>query len=235
MTTNVLIVDNHEGFLKTRSEFLTREGYDVTIATSPAEARQKLKAAQVDIMITDIRLLDDNDDKDTSGITLAKDSDAKIPKIIMTNFPTVDGVRAALRPSLEGLSPVIDFISKAEGPEAMLAAVRRAVAVHIKEDPREVSLNISEMLERDYEEARKQAVLTHRIRLILVVVGAIVIVAGAVNVVVGETDVGILSVISGVLVESLGLFFAKLSEDANKRMDRYHKELLKLYMNNENK
>lgn len=131
--TNVLLVDNHEDFLSTRSEFLIRAGYNVAVATSPATAREKLKTNTVDIMITDIRLLDDNDDKDTSGLTLARDSDQNIPKIVMTNFPTVDGVRAALRPRLEELSPAVDFISKAEGPEVMLAAVRRAVASHINE------------------------------------------------------------------------------------------------------
>ncbi|MBK8128920.1 MAG: response regulator [bacterium] len=233
MTLTVLLVDNEPDFLQTRAEFLTQEGYQVITADSPAAARQALKTAPPDILITDVRLLDDDDERDTSGLTLIQDVDPQIPKIVLTGFPSVNAVRHALRPRGDGQATAVDFIGKQEGPEAMLSAVRRAVAVHIQKQPRQVSLNISVLLEQDYAEARRQAILTHRIRLILITVGAVVIVAGAIDVIWRQSAAGILSIVSGILIEALGALFAKLSEDANKRMDRYHKELLKLYQSSE--
>jgi DNA-binding NtrC family response regulator len=226
----ILFADNDANFLKTRSEFLEHESYRVIPATDPIEARQALERGGIDLAILDIRLRDDDDEKDTSGLTLAKEVSCPVPKIILTAFPSVDAVREALKPQLSGLPAATDFVSKREGPEALIAAVERSIAVHLKRHPKQVVLNLSEQLEEDYEEARKQAIFTHRVRLVLLVVGSVVIIGGAAGVILGHTAVGALSAASGVVAEVLAALFSRLSEDANKRMDKYHKELLKLYI-----
>jgi DNA-binding NtrC family response regulator len=228
--TTILFAENDPDFLKTRTEFLEQERYRVIPATDPTEARRVLERGKIDLAILDIRLRDDDDEKDTSGLTLAKEVARSVPKIILTAFPSVDAVREALKPQLSGLPAVTDFVSKQEGPEALIASVERSVAVHVEEHPKQVVLNLSEQLEKDYEEARKQAIFIHRVRLVLIVVGSVVIIGGAVGVVLGHTAAGALSAASGVLAEVLAALFSRLSEDANKRMDRYHKELLRLYM-----
>lgn len=229
----ILFADNDPDFLNTRTEFLKQEGLRVIPAASPTEARRLLERGEVDLAILDMRLRDDDDERDTSGLTLAKEVAHSVPKIILTDFPSLHGVREALRPQPYGLPPAVDFLSKREGSEALVAAVRRSIAVHIEKRPREAFLNLSEQLEKDYEEARNQAVFIHRVRLVLIAVGGVVIICGAVGVVLGHSAAGALNVVSGVVAEALAALFSKLSEDANKRMDKYHKELLRLYMERE--
>ena len=123
----ILFADNDPDFLKTRTDFLEQEGYRVLPATDLTEARRLLERGEVDLAILDIRLRDDDDEKDTSGLTLAKEAALSMPKIILTNFPTVSAVRDALRPQLEGLPAAVDFVEKKEGPEKLLSVVRQVL------------------------------------------------------------------------------------------------------------
>lgn len=125
----ILFADNDPDFLKTRSEFLEQEGYQVVFAADPTEARRKLEAGGIDLAILDIRLLDDDDEKDVSGLTLAKEVARTVSKIILTGFPSFDYVREALRPQPDGLPAAVGFVAKEEGPEALLQAVRKALGL----------------------------------------------------------------------------------------------------------
>lgn len=132
----ILFADNDPDFLKTRTEFLERDGYQVIPAADPTEARCILERGGIDLAILDIRLRDDDDEKDTSGLTLAKKAARPLPKIILTAFPSVDAVREALRPQLSGLPTAVDFVSKPEGPEALVQAVQRVLGSLAKQrDP----------------------------------------------------------------------------------------------------
>ncbi len=123
----ILFVDNTSTFLEVRSEYLKREGYQVIQAHSPAEAHILLAKHHVDVIVLDIRLLDDDDEKDISGISLAKEVSKIAPTIILTAYPSPDAVREALRPQLDGLPASVDFISKAEGTESFLRAIVHAL------------------------------------------------------------------------------------------------------------
>ena len=61
----ILLADNDVDFCETRCEFLKRAGFDVIRAASPEEARKKLVDENPDVAILDIRLLDDDDEKDS--------------------------------------------------------------------------------------------------------------------------------------------------------------------------
>ena len=226
----ILIADNDPAFSKALDGLLEQEGYQVLLASSPAEARRLLEQGGIDVALIDVRLQDDSDANDLSGLEIAEGVASSVPKIVLTSYPTVDTIRAALSFRSEGLPKAVDFMAKQEGPEKLLASIKRAVAVYSDKSPKRVVLDISEQLEKDYEESRKQAVFTHRIRLVLIVVGSLVIIVGGVGVLLGKTTAGLLSVLSGAIVEALAGLFSKISEDANKRMDSYHGELLKLYV-----
>jgi len=137
----ILFADNDANFLKTRTEFLRQEGYHVIEAANSTEARQRLGAGGIDLAILDIRLEDDGDERDLSGLWLAKETAEKVPtivtsgfmeqmvpKIILTGFPSYENVREALAPRVGGLPAAVDFVAKQEGPEALLAAIRRALS-----------------------------------------------------------------------------------------------------------
>jgi len=136
----ILFADNDEDFRKTRAEFLEQEGYLVIQAVNSTDARQRLEAGGIDLAILDIRLENDNDERDVSGLWLAKETAEKmptivtsgfmeqmVPKIILTGFASYENVREALAPRVGGLPAAVNFVTKQEGPESLLAAVRRAL------------------------------------------------------------------------------------------------------------
>lgn len=122
-TKTILFADNAPEFLKIRREFLETEGYRVVSASNPTEARQLFEQGWIDLAVLDIRLLNDDDEKDLSGLLLAKEVARHIPKIMLTGYPSVDVVREALKPQLEGLPASVEFVAKEEGPEALIQAI----------------------------------------------------------------------------------------------------------------
>ena len=77
----ILFADNDPDFLSTRREFLEQAGYDIILASTPAEAEKHLLHGKIDLAILDIRLKDDGDEKDTSGLVLAREVALLVPKI----------------------------------------------------------------------------------------------------------------------------------------------------------
>ena len=120
----ILLADNNIDFLQTRRVLLEQAGYKVITASNLIEARQLLGSTHIDLAILDIRLEDDKDEKDISGLLLARESAHSVPKIMLTLYPSVDTVR----PSLSGLTPggavAVDYVTKADGPEALLRVIR---------------------------------------------------------------------------------------------------------------
>jgi len=127
----ILFADNDPDFLETRSESLEKAGYKIVKATSVAEAEKYLREMWTPIAILDIRLENDDDDKDASGLTLVNaDFTRSITKIILTNFKTPlarDLVRAGQR----GRPLAIDIVEKQEGPDALLRVIHEALTYHI--------------------------------------------------------------------------------------------------------
>ncbi len=133
MAKKILFIDNDQDFLDTRVEKLSKEGYEVLEAVSIENAEQILERNWIHVAIIDVRMRDENDGKDTSGLSFAKKKIYEsIPKIILTGYPSFEYVREALGPALEGMPPAVDFLSKQEGWEAMLHAVEQAFAKHIR-------------------------------------------------------------------------------------------------------
>lgn len=125
----ILFADNDSDFLETRREFLERDGYEVIRAISPSEARNKLASERPDLAILDIRLVNDDDEKDNSGLELAKEVSRSVPVLLLTGYPSLEYARQVLKPQFDGLPAAYDFIVKRDGPEAMLTAVRSALQI----------------------------------------------------------------------------------------------------------
>jgi len=125
----ILFAENDRDFLETRGEFLERAGYTVIPALSPTEARKKLEEENPDLAILDIRLINDDDEKDNSGLELAKEISRSVPVLLLTGWPSLEYARQVLKPQLDGLPAAYDFITKHDGPEAMLTAVKLALQV----------------------------------------------------------------------------------------------------------
>jgi DNA-binding response OmpR family regulator len=133
MKKRVLFADNDPDFLDTRSEHLEKAGLEVFKVTSFEEAEKFLSDHWIHLAIIDIRLRDDNDNRDTSGLMLAKqEAYRSVPKIILTRFPSYEYVREALGPALDGLPPAVEFLAKQEGAAAMMQAVEEAFAKYVR-------------------------------------------------------------------------------------------------------
>jgi len=120
----ILYADNDRPYLEGRSEFLEDEGFQVIKAFSPEQVEQALDRENIHLAILDIRLVDDNDDRDVSGFLLAKNERYKrIPKIFVTGFPSFEAVRDAYG-AIIGEQPIAQaFLSKEEGPDALVDAL----------------------------------------------------------------------------------------------------------------
>ena len=120
----ILLADNDIYFLKIRKVSLERAGYRVLTASDPIEARQLLSSTHIDLAILDICLENNRDEKDISGLLLARDSAHSVPKIMLTEYPSLETLRHALSGLMPGGAIAADYVTKADGPEALLRAIR---------------------------------------------------------------------------------------------------------------
>ena len=132
---SVLIVDNVPEAIQPRQDYLEAAGYQVLTATDPGTAKAILTDSWLHLAIVDIRLVDDFDERDFSGLDLVKATDPVIPKIVLTNYPTWEAVREALGPNVEGIPPAAYFLSKGDGLEALLSAVEQTFQTHVCFNP----------------------------------------------------------------------------------------------------
>lgn len=130
--TTILVADNNAEFLKSISWFLVQEEYRVLTADNRESAREILEQNVADLAVLDIRLANDLDEKDLSGLDLARTARTTTPKIIYSEFPTYEAARIALGPRIDGLPPAVNFVGKDEGPQALLTAIRNGLLLNAK-------------------------------------------------------------------------------------------------------
>ena len=116
----VLIADNNLHQLRTCQEHLENNNCLVHLATSPDEARRILESElQLDVAIIDIRLRDDGDERDTSGLQIAK-LRPDVSKIILTAYPDYRTTRTALNRHL----PIAhEYLAKSEGLPKLMSTI----------------------------------------------------------------------------------------------------------------
>lgn len=133
MNIKVLVVDNDLSYLDATARFLEVHDYDVYRAVSLERAQQLFDYTWVHVALIDVRMRDDTDRNDTSGLLLAKDSRYRsIPKIMLTQHPSYEYVREALGPDLEGIVPAVDFHSKLEEPEMLIRVLKQTFEQHVR-------------------------------------------------------------------------------------------------------
>jgi len=129
---SILIADNHQDFLDTCAELLETAGYQVYKAINPIEAREIMETAHLHLAVLDLRLNDDDDPNDKSGLKLAQNVARTLPKLILTRFPSVEDVVASLKSDLENLPPAVDFVDKRLGFETLAPSVKQVLDAHVR-------------------------------------------------------------------------------------------------------
>jgi DNA-binding response OmpR family regulator len=118
----LLLVENDPDYRHSLHSLLELENFTVDEAESLEGATKKLNR-NYDVVLADLRLSDEKDDYDLSGLEVAKKAyELEVPCILITAYPSVDVVRLALRS--RGAEPLTeDVIPKAAGPQAVLDAI----------------------------------------------------------------------------------------------------------------
>ena len=136
----ILFIDNDKDFLATRAEILSRKLKKAKFipASTISDARQILEYNYINIAIVDIRLVDDNDEYDATGLELASNTKYRpIPKIILTAYPSYEAARDALKLAPDGeLPPAVAFLSKTESTQKFIQTIQDVLDryVRINED-----------------------------------------------------------------------------------------------------
>jgi DNA-binding response OmpR family regulator len=254
----VLMADNLPSFLDERREFLKQAGYTVVTADNPMDTERILKRGGVDLAILDIRLVNDDDEEDTSGLELAQKFGQKVPIIMLTGFPTWENVKTSLGRDLNGMSPAVDFLSKEESPNLMIQTVNLTIehpslkrnmllefqsessqALHEilqKNEPPETTEKFQKSLERTErdllqyrKEISQQSGNYQRIAISTGLVGVGVIFAGTLLVFLSVIPFAMLSGAVGVVAEAISILFIKRAVQASKQVDENYKELQEIY------
>lgn len=127
----ILFIDNDRDFLDARAELLEKSGFTVIKAYTLDEARHALENDYVHLAILDIRMQDEDDERDESGLRLAEDSKYRsIPKIILTAFATVKYTRQALRIQSDGSRYVYDVLAK-EDSDNFISEIQHIIDEHV--------------------------------------------------------------------------------------------------------
>lgn len=122
----ILLVDNDKGFLSVYARLLEQEGYRVYQAGSVIEGETILDSTHIHLLICDIRLEDDDDDQDISGLLLVeKKKFSHISKLMLTSFPSWDYARRVLGAKIEDTN-ILDLLNKADGPLQIIDKVNDA-------------------------------------------------------------------------------------------------------------
>ncbi len=224
----ILFVDNAPELLKARIELLEAQGYRMILAKTPSETYWWLDQGGIDLMILDVRLHDDSDEKDFSGLELAKEVGGTIPKIILTDHPTTEAALAAFRPQIQkdGLPIAVEFVSKKVGISELIQSIERALGPDLVwlYKVKQAIDGTEDEIKTDHEYVRLQSRVFFRLTLIAIIVGTSCLFTGIFFALWGKLDVVPASTIASVLTNVIGYLFFKRVDLANSRLDLYHHE-----------
>lgn len=130
--TNILVIDNDAAYRKSLAEGVLASGEFVVFeAGGPAEAREILERELVHLAIIDVRLNDDEDMEDGSGLELAREIDPVVARILLGERPpggvaSVGAFNKAMI-SVKGRFVEMYVVSKRESPFVMAQVMDRAL------------------------------------------------------------------------------------------------------------
>lgn len=112
MISSILVVENDKDFRKTVCDYLIIAGYKVSETEFLPQAEEMLKSHKFDAAIVDVRMKDDENSFDWSGLVLARTiAGYKVPVVILTAHDSTDDVERAYTVA-PGVKPPAAFISK---------------------------------------------------------------------------------------------------------------------------
>jgi DNA-binding NtrC family response regulator len=118
---NILVIDDEELITKSLLNLLKNEGYNVAVAKSGLEALSKIKEADFDLVISDVRMPDMDGVETIKQIRayLEKSNKKSIPEVMITGYADVDKYESAM--SME----IADYLYKPFDNKEFLRIVKK--------------------------------------------------------------------------------------------------------------
>jgi DNA-binding NarL/FixJ family response regulator len=133
---HVLLADNEDSVLRSIGRTLTNAGHFVLAARSVQQAKEILAEERVHAIVVDIRLEDDSDEDDVSGLELAAEVDGVVGKVITTGFDlsqrAIDRIWGSITSKI---NPGPLYVNKFDEPEKFVATVNRALREQVRISP----------------------------------------------------------------------------------------------------
>lgn len=129
--TRILLADNDAESLASYGGLLESEGYEVVRCPSVDEARRKLEQQKLDLAVLDLRLVDDKDPDDMSGLDLADRIGGAIPIIILSSKPSSEALLRLESLRIEEADSAVYFVPKGKMADRLLQAIQRALIPRI--------------------------------------------------------------------------------------------------------
>lgn len=149
MVSTVLIVEDDLTFSTMLKTWLGKKGFDVETASTSARARKILLSKEFDLVISDLRL------PDQDGINLLswlREQKKNIPFIIMTGYAEIQSAVQCMKLG------ATDYISKPIQPDELLKKINEAIALPHKETKETENIllpTVSNFLEGESEAAQQ--------------------------------------------------------------------------------
>jgi ActR/RegA family two-component response regulator len=125
----IFLIENKPIKIGTLRRVLEDKGYLIEVIDNYEEAKKKLNCKWAHLAIVDIRLVDDSNPDDNSGINLiTKGADRAIKKVILTAYPTFEVAREVLVKYPGKIPPAVDFLYKLDPIDDMVEKIENAVS-----------------------------------------------------------------------------------------------------------
>lgn len=136
---SILVVDNDEDVLKSRSSLLRRLGYGVSVAATREDAETFMHHNYVDLIVMDVRLLHDRDEFDRSGLDLAmyiqSEIDSNVVVLLTSAFDSsFRNIPNRMR-SISKKAPTREFIAKVNAIFREDVQINRSLVIAYKGKP----------------------------------------------------------------------------------------------------
>jgi 6-phosphofructokinase 1 len=124
----ILVADNDPSYRESLIRDVLPPDYEPVEASTPEEARDRLAHGPIHLALVDIRLSNDDDPNDDSGLQLCRDIDPSIPRVLLTGYPAWELVRWAMGPQAGRRRRADAFIEKREARRDVRDVVAHVLA-----------------------------------------------------------------------------------------------------------
>jgi DNA-binding NarL/FixJ family response regulator len=224
----VLVIEDDKLYANTLKQGLESYNFDVTLEHHYGRARELLVGRThypYSVILIDVRLVNNADPGDRSGIKLAQEIGTKVPVLMLSKHDTIEYVKEALAARPDGRRAAFDYVLKDEGYHAIAAAIYQVTQITGTVTAKVFELD--ERLRASYLAVSSQSAKTFFDSRIIAWSGITIIIVSLALFFGGILDSaqGAIGAVSGVVLQAIIMLFFSRQDKADTRMDRYHQEL----------